>query len=184
MNDFSVKLNEALNGQVAYHLTTEQALADIIQNGITNGNTPRYGKTGHGVYVFFSDSPLNDADALFDYLGIDNPALVQTIVDPDSLLMDEDSLFVALETDDDEMLGMLPPEVARVIENLPESHGMGAEGERYIPVIDKFQLKPRPEFPILAGRYEINTARCIASRLPVSRAWVLDEDGEWVEYGN
>jgi hypothetical protein len=184
----------------AYHITTAEALPSIRANGLRSGMTPRYGHVGEGIYVFFGKESriLDIATNMVEYLGVEEPILIETRVSPSSLLMDEDSLADG-DTQDaisyaysegryvrtQEILDYFPAEFFEeylAAMDQPWSVPTKVEDDRKaaLQLINKYNIKPTAMFPSQMGHYTFQTARCTANRLPVVRLWQWDNEEGFV----
>ena len=167
-----MRLHEINGKQTAFHLTTKSAVPSILQNGLTANNTVRMGHVGNGIYVFFLEGrDINHASDMAEYLSLDDFVLIETEIDQDSLLMDEDSL------NDEEALdkfSQIYPEFSAELTRLYESAADLRTAA--IGFIEKYQIRPTPKMKTYFGHYGFFTARTTQQKLPVGRIWVWNPE--------
>jgi hypothetical protein len=183
-------ISENSSGVVAYHLSTEELLPQILRQGLKPGapQISKWNKPGFGTYVFFAspDRALQTAKNMIEWLGNDRPALIQTVVSSDQLLIDEDALDDESNQNaidllhNDKVLEHFPPE--SVDELMQWVNSRRANKETLINIIDKYQIRPLPMFKVYMGRYSFETARSTEPVLPVNKVWVLGKNHEWVDH--
>ena len=178
----------------AYHITTRSALYGILKSGLSAKNTPRYGKVGDGIYVvFFRGNNIASEGLTFaEYLGIDEPAIIQTSVAVGSLLMDEDSLTsndvlehlrscVDNGRLNDKIYKYFPAGLVDELLLRAEDDGDDDEdGLRHycIELINTYHIAPANYIKTNMGHYQFDTARSTSPRLPVARAWYWNDEYE------
>ena len=163
-----MKLLEITGKQIAYHLTTKTTISSVLRNGLTANNAARMGHVGDGIYIFFLEGrTINQASNMAEYLSLNDFALIETEVNQDTLLMDEDSL-----NDEDALyqFNQIHPELSVELTRLYESatdFRMAAIG-----FIEKHKIQPTSKMRTHFGHYSFLTARTIQQKLPVGRIWV------------
>lgn len=180
-----------------WHITTRDAFAIIAKDNKLKRTDPRYGKVGYGIYVVSLQGDIISSGMTFaEYIRIDDPVILETSADEQSLLMDEDALdnqstlshlsFVSKQHPQkqaaDPLFNYLPH---NVIQLLLESSELSMDNNEFkqfcINLIDEYQIKPSKYFKTEMGRYSFLTARSTTPTIPVVKAIGFNEDWEPVD---
>ncbi len=171
----------------ATHLTNYTNLESIKKHGLVANKNTRHGHVGHGIYVLLDKKYTDFAD----YLGLDSdPLLCLTIeVDPQKLLMDEDALVIYDQEDIIRLRKIMPQKAFveytqylkkfggnDVTEASNNDEALEFARKFKTALIDKYQIRPHPEFTVAWVRYDIPTARCIETKLMPTEIQILFDD--------
>jgi len=184
-----------------WHITTRDAFTIITKDNKLKRTNPRYGKVGDGIYVVSLQGDIISSGMTFaEYIGIDGPVILETSVDEQSLLMDEDALdnystlshlsFISKQTPQkqavDPLFNHLLHNVVQLLLEYYE-HGDDVECDTdesrqfCINLIDEYQIKPSKYFKTEMGHYSFLTARSTTPTIPVVKAIGFNEDWEPVD---
>jgi len=171
---------------LAYHLTRYENLVEIRRKGLLASMPSVYEHVGKGIYVIFDKQHVAD---FADYLGFDALFLCVTVeVSRDDLLMDEDALIIGDYHEPEDLQKIMPQQAyKRYLRYLEQNDGgdeLAINDERVarfkVGLIDRYKIRPHPEFTADWGHYSVLTARCAVARLAPTDVEVY-YDGEYFD---
>lgn len=175
-----MKLNcimESNQQEIWYHVTPLENLPNIKKYGLkkgTVGNNPAH--SGDGIYFFkpFTKNRINIrycARDVADWLGFAEAAIVIADLSNNKLLMDEDTLYISDVNNREEyqsLINQIGTEAAIIYHNYIKERGyddLAINDKRLakfkVDLIDRFQIKPYPNCPVLIYRSHYLTCRVI-----------------------